>query len=187
MKLYITFTHSYLLHIQYTIHPATAVPSTSRSGRFYLTGTTPRHHLRDSRTCLTIPPQKSLLQTTTRSQRVPAFHDPVLSEPSGSHHNVVTIVFSYPPELDAKTLLLKTPNTLFIGHEEMMLILTRKLPPNWLALIVLKCALLGEVGESSSLVQLPALWTTIMTLMGRYTHGLNSDTNVRKETNCCMV
>lgn len=48
----------------------------------------------------------------------------------------VAIAFVYPPELDGKTQLMKTPHTLVKGHRKIMLVQTRKLPSCWLAFIV---------------------------------------------------
>lgn len=59
---------------------------------------------------------------------------------------VITIVC--PPELDSKTILLKTPNTIVRARGEIELVLTRKFPLYYLTLLVLERAAQASVGKS---------------------------------------
>lgn len=57
-----------------------------------------------------------------------------------------------PPELDYKTLLLKTLCTLVVGHREINLKLTKRLPLCWLAFTVLEGTVQVTGGEKSPTV-----------------------------------
>lgn len=58
----------------------------------------------------------------------------------------MNIAFGCSPEYDDKTLLLKIPHIQVIGHGKIILVLTDKLPPCWLALLVLEDALQAACG-----------------------------------------
>lgn len=81
--------------------------------------------------------------------------------------------------------MLKTLHALVTGHREIKLVLTRKLPLFWLALIVLVGDNAACCGRKviNSLTQLGNPWTGMMTSLKRYAHGSNSVTSVMRETN----
>lgn len=72
-----------------------------------------------------------------------------LLHPLNKQCGVFPLLLVTPPELDDKTVLLKTPHTLITGHTEMNLILNRKLPP-WPAVIVSQGVIVGFCGGGSS-------------------------------------
>lgn len=60
------------------------------------------------------------------------------------------VVLCFPSELDRKELLLKTSaQTLIVGHGEIKMILTGKLPPGWLVLIIEEIVVRASEQEES--------------------------------------
>lgn len=60
------------------------------------------------------------------------------------------LLFVFPSELDRKELLLKTSaQTLIVGHGEIKMILTGKLPPGWLVLIIEEIVVQASEQEES--------------------------------------
>lgn len=80
---------------------------------------------------------------------------------TGFGHCFLFVCFS--PELDGKTILLKTPYTLLIGLEEMVLIIL---------IIPYRLTFIGP----------------LMTHKARYAHGFNTGINgIKKENNHCLI
>lgn len=89
-----------------------------------------------------------------------------VSQNNTSYRNAL----GYPPELNGKTQLLKTPHTLSQDMDTSSL-LTRKLPPSWLAFMVLEGAVQAAGGKPST--ALPS-WEPISSnsdQQGRRRHG----------------
>lgn len=79
-------------------------------------------------------------------------------------------VINYSPEIDSKTLLLKTPHTYFIEHEELQLETSL-----YLLVLVELCMLTEE--KMINPTRLGTLLPTIITFLAMYVYRFNSGTN----------
>lgn len=78
-----------------------------------------------------------------------------------------TKVGGCPLEPNSKTLLLMILQTLVIGHEELKLVLIRKVSSCWLTFIVLKGLCRPQWEKFNCFFQMGTLWTTITTTLAR--------------------